>query len=97
MENIIYAIIAAAFYWTFMVATIAVLANQVSSARDAAWVTGIAAIWPLFALVAMVALPYGALVASTKRIRTDLHNRRLLREFETWIRERDNGKISPKE
>ena len=87
MENIIYAIIAAAFYWTFMVAAIAVLANHVSSARDAAWVMGIAILWPLFVLVAMVAIPYGALVSSTKRIRTDLHNRKLLREFETWLRE----------
>lgn len=97
MENMLYTIIAVAFYWTFMVATIAVLANRVNDTRDVMWVTGIAAIWPLFALVAMVALPYGALVASTKRIRTDLHNRKLLREFETWIRERDKGKISPKE
>jgi len=97
MENIIYAIIAAAFYWTFMVAATAILANQVSGVRDAAWVMGVAILWPLFVIVAMVALPYGALVASTKRIRVDLHNRKLLREFETWLRERDNGKISPKD
>lgn len=87
MENIIYAIIAAAFYWTFMVATIAVLANQVNNTRDVMWVVGVAIIWPVFAVVAMVALPYGAVVASSKRIRADLHNRKLLREFETWLRE----------
>lgn len=97
MENMLYTILAATFYWTFMVATIAVLANQVNNTRDAAWIVGIAIIWPVFAVVALVALPYGAVVASSKRIRADLHNRGLLREFETWIRERDEGKVSKKE
>ena len=97
MENIIYAIVAAAFYWTFMIAAVAILAQHVTEPKRIWWVIGIAATWPLFAIATMVALPYGSLVASTKRIRVDLHNRKLLREFEDWIRERDNGKISPKE
>ena len=97
MENIIYSIVAAAFYWTFMVATIAVLSHRVDNTRDVMLVVGIAVTWPLFAIVALVALPYGAAVASTKRIRIDLHNRKLLREFETWIRERDNGTVCKKQ
>lgn len=96
METLIYVLSFAVFYWTFMVAVIAILHDQVNNTRDMFYVVGVSAIWPILGIVMLVGLPYGAVVASTKRIRADLHNRKLLREFEVWLAARDKGTILPK-
>lgn len=85
-------------YWTFAVACVSILAPETSRDWKSLSATiGIAAAWPLFAVAMLFYLPYQATVASTSRIRIDLDNRKLLREFEGWLRERNAGKVSPKD
>jgi hypothetical protein len=42
-------------------------------------------------------LLYQSVVKSTAQLRNDLHNRKLLAEFEAWLKERDKGKILSKD
>lgn len=93
----LYITVAAVAYWTFAVVLAALAVNQVNNSMDMLWVVGIAAIWPLAALFMLIALPYQAAVASTKRIQNDLQNRGLLREFQQWLRERDQTTASKKQ
>jgi hypothetical protein len=48
-----------------------------------------AVFWPITAAIVVPALIYQALVASASRIRIDLKNRGILREFEDWLKTRD--------
>ncbi len=76
-------------YWTFAVSVLAIAAQH----QDVDWFTiGCAALWPLVAVFVLVALPYRALVRSTKAIRNDLHNRKLMKEFNEFLKERNANK-----
>jgi hypothetical protein len=92
-------IVVMVLYWTFAVACLAIFAsiNERYDGKTIAFCVGASFLWPLVAVIVLIALPYMALVASTKRIRVDLHNRKLLREFNEWLAARDKVTISPKE
>lgn len=84
----IYIVVAVVLYWTFAVACVAII--SASNYDNEVWMLiALAALWPALALIAVVALPYRAVVASAKTIRADLRNRKLLREFEQWLRDQD--------
>jgi hypothetical protein len=87
-----------AVWWTFAVVTVvlAVTADEISSSRDFGIVLGLCVLWPISAVLFVPAILYQAAVASTRRIRIDLNNRGVLRDFEQWLRERDSN-IQPKE
>lgn len=88
MKMLVYIAMAVA-YWTFAVACVAILAPETSRDwKDVAFVIGLAVFWPVAATLVIPALVYQAAVASTSRIRADLKNRGVLREFEGWLRER---------
>jgi uncharacterized integral membrane protein len=53
--------------------------------------------WPVLLPFVLVGLLYQALVASAKQIRTDIKNRKLLKEFEEFLEERKHSKILPKD
>lgn len=92
-------ILAAIVWWTFAVALVALIASvsEVTDMKDVAFLIGLSVFWPLTATLALPAIAYSAAVASTQRIRADLRNRGVLREFETWLREREAVKGLPKE
>ena len=92
-------ILAAVVWWTFAVALVALITSNSNSAdlKDVAITIGLSVFWPVTATLALPAIIYQAVVASTRRIRIDLRNRGVLREFETWLREHDAGKVLPKE
>lgn len=48
--------------------------------------------WPLFGIFYALALLWRAAIKSAHTMRVDLKNRRLMGEFETWLRERDAQK-----
>lgn len=83
----IWIIVAIITYWTFAVACAAVLASTADDVRGVVWCVGASAVWPLLAVIAIVGVPYLAIVTSAERIRTDLHNRKLLRKFDQWLKE----------
>ena len=74
----------AVLYWTAMVAILAIVVA--GNARVGWKEVGVAVVWPLLIPIMMVALPYMALVRSVEQIRVDLDNRKLLREFDEWVR-----------
>lgn len=81
-------------YWTLAVVfASAILFNTDSDSwKTAAIIIGFSVWWPITALMALVFIVYDAFVKSAKRIKIDLHNRKLLREFEQWLKERDKTK-----
>lgn len=92
-------ILAAIVWWTFAVAVVALVASHsdITDLKDVAFAVGLSVFWPVTAALVLPALIYQAAVASTRRIRVDLQNRGVLREFEDWLRERNAGKVSPKD
>ena len=95
-------IMLAVLYWTFAIAVFAIFAALVVAehsglgVKDFLLILVVAVFWPFAVIAAIPIYVYQATVASTKRIRTDLHNRKLLREFENWLKNR-KGEIQPKE
>lgn len=89
---------ALAVWWTFAVVVWMTLAlgDWINGKKDMLAAIGMAAAWPLTAAIAIPMLIYSAVVSSADRIRVDLRNRNLLREFEGWLREREAGKVLPK-
>lgn len=92
-------ILAAIVWWTFAVALVALIASHsdITDMKDIALTICLSVFWPVTATLALPAIVYQAAVASTSRIRIDLRNRGVLREFETWLRERYAVKVLPKE
>ena len=92
-------ILVAVVWWTFAVALVALISTHfyITDRKDVALTIGLSVFWPVTATLALPAIVYQAAVASTSRIRIDLRNRGVLREFETWLRERDAIKVLPKE
>ena len=92
-------ILVAVVWWTFAVALVALISTHfdITDRKDVALTIGLSVFWPVTATLALPAIVYQAAVASTSRICIDLRNRGVLREFETWLRERDAIKVLPKE
>lgn len=92
-------ILTAIVWWTFAVALVAIIASNsdITDMKDVALTICLSVFWPVTATLALPAIAYSAAVAGTQRIRIDLRNRGVLREFETWLRERDAVKVLPKE
>jgi hypothetical protein len=92
-------ILAAVVWWTFAVVILMTVVNasDIDNIKDLAISIGLAVFWPLTAVMVVPFIIYQAAVASTSRIRVDLKNRGVLREFEAWLRERNAGKILPKD
>jgi hypothetical protein len=84
MEWILFAV---AVWWTITVVFMMVLTNETSidGPYSFAIAIGLIVFWPITAVLAIPALLYQAAVASTSRMRIDLNNRGLLREFEKWL------------
>jgi hypothetical protein len=84
-------VLAAIVWWTFAVAVLAIVvaASDITTNKDVAFVVGLSVFWPVTASLAIPALIYQAAVAGTQRIRIDLRNRGVLREFEDWLRNRE--------
>ena len=88
MENeMIYALTAFLGWWTFAVVSFALMVSTggTISVKDAVG----CALWPLLLVPVLVTFTYWACVKSTKQLRADLHNRKLLREFEQWLSNRE--------
>jgi hypothetical protein len=55
-----------------------------------AWeVVAYSGLWPVAAISATPIIVWRTKVRTAKEIRADLRNRKLLREFEEWLKERD--------
>jgi len=77
-------------YWTFAVLVIVLISNSYDlKGKDFTLSLTMAVFWPLTVLIGIPMLIYSASVASTKRLRADLKNRRILRAFEKWLAEQD--------
>jgi hypothetical protein len=85
----LYIVAGAILYWTFAVVCIAFISD--AAAREPLYIKAaaicVAVLWPLSVLIAFIAFLYRIPVASAQTIRTDLHNRKLLRKFEKWLKE----------
>lgn len=92
-------ILVAVVWWTFAVTLVALIDSHsdITDKKGVALTIGLSVFWPVTATLALPAIIYLAAVAGTQRIRADLRNRGVLREFETWLRERDAVKVLPKE
>jgi hypothetical protein len=83
-------LLAAAIWWTFAVVVwVQLIYDSDRDAKDKALCLGLAVFWPAVAIGVIPALIYQSCVASTARLKADLRNRKLLSEFEDWIRQRD--------
>lgn len=91
-------LLAIAVWWTFAVIVWVMIMHDCGrDIKDQLIAIGLAVFWPVVAIGIVPVLVYQSIVASTSRIRADLDNRGILREFETWLAERDKGKIVPKD
>jgi len=85
-------------WWTVAVVLCMSLLSEFSSTKKEMLLMAVVCIcWPLFTPFAVVILLYDLWVSSVKRIRIDIENRGLMKEFEEFIKLRNNGKILPKE
>jgi hypothetical protein len=85
----VYILLAAAIWWTFAVVLWVELINDCGrDIKDRAVVIGLAVFWPAVAIGVIPALIYQSCVASTAKLRADLRNRKLLGEFEDWLKQR---------
>lgn len=85
----IYVIAGGIAYWTFAVACAAILASTSNNMKDVVTIIGVSAIWPVLAVGALILGLYRLPFKTAETIRTDLHNRRLMREFYSWLDERE--------
>jgi hypothetical protein len=84
-----YILLAAVIWWTLAVVLWAHLINDCGrNAKDRAIAIGLSVFWPAVAIGVIPPLIYQAYVASAKQIRMDLRNRKLLDEFEDWLKQR---------
>jgi len=81
-------IVLAVLWWTFAVAAIS---QAIAHEGKMHWrVIGYCMFWPTLLPVLGVGLIYDMSVKSSLRLREDLRNRRLLKEFDEYMRERKN-------
>ena len=90
-------LVAIGVWWTFaVIAWVMVMHDGGRDTKDQMLAIGLAVFWPVVAFGVVPALVYQSCVASTARLRNDLRNRKLLAEFEQWLKDRE-GKIVPKD
>ena len=82
-------LLAAAIWWTFaVIAWVMIMHDGGRDTKDRAVAIGLAVFWPAVAIGVIPLLIYLAYVPSAAKIRTDLRNRKLLSEFEDWLKQR---------
>lgn len=87
----LYALLAV-LWWTFaIVVAVTTITESSRDARDIAMVIGLSVFWPIVAVAAIPAIVYQGSVASVKQIRADLANRKLLNEFEAWLKNKEKS------
>lgn len=80
-------LVAIIVWWTFAVAMFAIAMQH---QQEMAWrVLAYSVFWPLIIPAALILLPYDAVVKSTKRIRADLYNKKLMEEFREFLAARE--------
>jgi hypothetical protein len=90
-------VIAIVAWWTFAVIVwVTIINDSGRDTKDLMLAVGLAVFWPAIAVGVIPVLIYQACVPTTARIRVDLKNRGILKEFEQWLKDRD-GKILPKD
>lgn len=90
-------LLAIGVWWTFaVIAWVMIMHETGRDTKDQMLAIGIAVFWPAVAIGAIPALIYTSCVSSTARIRADIKNRGIMKEFEQWLKDRD-GKILPKD
>lgn len=75
-------------WWTVAVV---VFSNAFDTENDILYVITLAVFWPAFAVMGMTIVLWRIPFKSTKAIKVDLYNRKLMREFERWLDERKGG------
>jgi hypothetical protein len=77
-------------WWTFAIIIWSTFFHEwsCSDSKGTLLSISIAVFWPVVAIVVFPAVLYQGCVASGERIRVDLHNRGVLREFEVWLKDR---------
>jgi hypothetical protein len=88
-----------AAWWTIAVVMLSWAFTKVEpTPLDTGIIICMSVFWPVTAVALVPYVAYQMLVASTTRIRADLKNRGILREFEQWLADqKEEGKIIPKD
>lgn len=84
--------IGVAVWWTFAVIAFVVFVTVLEdtwSISACATILLMSVLWPITVLLMIPVSLYNMSIASAKRIRTDLRNRKVLNEFEEWLRTRN--------
>lgn len=82
-------VVFAVLYWTFAVIVLNFIRDE---QKDPLWFgIGVAIMWPALIPVMAVALPYRAVVRSAKTIKADLRNKKLLAEFDAFMKAREEN------
>lgn len=79
-------------WWTFAVIAFVVFVTALEetwSVTACATILVMAVFWPITVLLMIPVSIYNMSVSSAKQIRTDLRNRKVLNEFEEWLRTRN--------
>lgn len=82
-------------FYTWAIFALCVFALIVGKYEEAAWKElALSLVWPTLIPLGMIYFPYIACVKSVKRLRQDLKNRGVLKEFDAWYDENKSKKIS---
>jgi hypothetical protein len=86
-------LIAAILWWTLSVIIFMAIMNEQSHSGVGALVETItvSTLWPVFVPFVVIGLLYQSVVKSTAQLRNDLRNRKLLAEFEAWLKEQNKN------
>lgn len=84
-------------WWTMTVVLLmSILDEFMGSNREVALAIGACLAWPFLLPFVFIMLLYDMLVKSATKLRIDIDNRGLMKEFEEFIKQRNHGKILPK-
>ena len=84
-------------WWTITVVLIlSVIGEFRGSNKETALAMAGCLSWPFLLPFVFIMLLYDMLVKGTKKLRIDIENRGLMKEFEEFIKQRNHGKILPK-
>lgn len=84
-------------WWTMTVVLLmSVIDEFMGNNREVALAIGGCLAWPFLLPFVFIMLLYDMLVKSATKLRIDIDNRGLMKEFEEFIKQRNNGKILPK-
>jgi hypothetical protein len=83
-------LVAVGVWWTFaVIAWVIIMHDGDRDTKDQMMAIGLAVFWPVVAVGVVPVLLYSSWVSSTARIRADLKNRGIIKEFEQWLKDRD--------